>query len=157
MKQKIRKYGLYLLLLALPVLFSGCNQEDNVNEIFVSGEWFLVNYYTGIEWDNYNANATPQYNKPEDLNVINKFSITFGEDGTVQGNLENGSYSGKWQANPKDRSIAITRIECSVSLSGKNKEFIDKLKKVQFYQGDNLMLRLAPNERTTCMQFRHLK
>lgn len=138
-------------------MFAGCNQEDDINEIFVSGEWLLVNYYTGIDWNNYNANATPQYNKREDLKVINKFSITFGEDGSVQGNIENGTYTGKWQANPKDRSIAITRIECSVSLSGKNKEFIDKLKKVQFYQGNNLMLRLAPNERTTCMQFRHLK
>lgn len=155
MKQKIKKYGACLLLLALPFLFTGCNQEDDINEIFVSGEWLLVNYYTGIDWNNYNANATPQYNKPEDLKVINKFSITFGEDGSVQGNIENGTYTGKWQANPKDRSIAITRIECSVALSGKNKEFIDKLKKVQFYQGDNIMLRLAPNERTTCMQFRH--
>lgn len=115
----------------------------------------MVNYYTGIDWNNYNANAQPAYTKPEDLKVINKFSITFGEDGSVQGSIENGTYTGKWQANPKDRSIAITHIECSVALSGKNKEFIDKLKKVQFYQGDNIMLRLAPNERTTCMQFRH--
>ena len=53
----------------------------------------------------------------------------FNDDGTVQGNIENGTYSGKWQANAKDRSIRITQIECTVSLSGKNKEFIDKLKK----------------------------
>lgn len=79
----------------------------------------------------------------------------FNDDGTVQGNIENGTYSGKWYTNAKDRSIRITQIECTVSLSGKNKEFIDKLKNVQFYQGDNIMLRLAPNERTTCMQFRH--
>lgn len=155
MKQKLKTYGVCILLLALPFLFAGCNQEDDINEIFVSGQWQLVNYYTGIDWNNYNKKVPPQYDKKEDLNVINKFSITFGEDGTVQGSIENGTYTGKWQADPKSRSITITRIECSVSLSGKNKEFIDRLKNVQFYQGDNIMLRLAPNERTTCMQFRH--
>ena len=111
MKLDIRKY-IRCLLFVLPFLLGSCNQEDDINEIFVSGQWQLVNYYTGIDWNNYNANA-------------------------------------------KDRSIRITQIECTVSLSGKNKEFIDKLKNVQFYQGDNIMLRLAPNERTTCMQFRH--
>ena len=25
----------------------------------------------------------------------------FNDDGTVQGNIENGTYSGKWQAMPK--------------------------------------------------------
>ena len=154
MKLDIRKY-IRCLLFVLPFLLSSCNQEDDMNEIFVSGQWQLVNYYTGIDWNNYNANAKPTYTKPEDLKVINAFSIMFNDDGTVQGNIENGTYSGKWQANAKDRSIRITQIECTVSLSGKNKEFIDKLKNVQFYQGDNIMLRLAPNERTTCMQFRH--
>ena len=116
MKLDIRKY-IRCLLFVLPFLLNSCNQEDDINEIFVSGQWQLVNYYTGIDWNNYNANAKPTYTKPEDLKVINAFSIMFNDDGTVQGNIENGTYSGKWQANAKDRSIRITQIECTVSLS----------------------------------------
>lgn len=84
MKLDIRKY-IRCLLFVLPFLLSSCNQEDDINEIFVSGQWQLVNYYTGIDWNNYNANAKPTYTKPEDLKVINAFSIMFNDDGTVQG------------------------------------------------------------------------
>ena len=62
MKLDIRKY-IRCLLFVLPFLLSSCNQEDDINEIFVSGQWQLVNYYTGIDWNNYNANAKPTYNK----------------------------------------------------------------------------------------------
>ena len=60
MKLDIRKY-IRCLLFVLPFLLSSCNQEDDINEIFVSGQWQLVNYYTGIDWNNYNANAKPTY------------------------------------------------------------------------------------------------
>ena len=63
MKLDIRKY-IRCLLFVLPFLLSSCNQEDDINEIFVSGQWQLVNYYTGIDWNNYNANAKPTYTKP---------------------------------------------------------------------------------------------
>ena len=52
MKLDIRKY-IRCLLFVLPFLLSSCNQEDDINEIFVSGQWQLVNYYTGIDWNNY--------------------------------------------------------------------------------------------------------
>lgn len=155
MKSIITKYTIGLLLM-LPLLFSSCSQEDDINEIFVSGQWVLVNYYEGIDWNDYNKNVPPVYSNVEDLKIINNFTIVFSDDGTVQGNIEKGTYTGKWSANPKDRSVTITQLKATVSLSGKSKEFIDKLGKVQFYQGDNIMLRLAPSDRNSCMQFKHL-
>ena len=43
MRKTFLKYSIYLLL-TLPILLSSCNNEDDVNEIFVSrGTWYVVN------------------------------------------------------------------------------------------------------------------
>ena len=34
------------MLIALPLALCGCNQEDDVFEIFSSGQWRVNNYYT---------------------------------------------------------------------------------------------------------------
>lgn len=34
------------LLIALPLLWS-CNNEDNIEDIFSSGTWYLINFYGG--------------------------------------------------------------------------------------------------------------
>ena len=46
------RHILYLLL-ALPLLLTGCEKEDDVNEIFVSGTWNVGNFYQGGDWSKY--------------------------------------------------------------------------------------------------------
>ena len=60
------KHILYSLLLTLPMLFS-C-QEDDINEIFVSGTWNVGNFYNGGDWSKYdNDGGIPKYqNNGED-------------------------------------------------------------------------------------------
>ena len=43
---------LYILML-LPFLWS-CNNEDDVEEIFASGTWHVVDFYGKENWDNRN-------------------------------------------------------------------------------------------------------
>ena len=44
------KHILYLLLV-LPLLMLGsCNTEDDVDEIFISGTWNVVNYFGKANW-----------------------------------------------------------------------------------------------------------
>ena len=38
------------LLLVLPFLWS-CNTEDDINEIFISGTWNVVNYFGKANWE----------------------------------------------------------------------------------------------------------
>lgn len=159
MKKKILRYSIYLLL-TFPFLLSSCNDEDDVNEIFVSrGTWHVLNYYTGVNWDSNNdTGARPVITNAQELKEIQQFNITFKDDGTLEGNIKGATFSGYWQANGEDRSISITRIKASANkIEGQNKIFIETLERARFYQGDSGMLRLAPQERTTCIQFTHIK
>ena len=77
------KHILYSLLLTLPILFS-C-QEDDINEIFVSGTWNVGNFYNGGDWSKYdNDGGRAKYTKEEDIRALNALTITFHEDGTLQ-------------------------------------------------------------------------
>ncbi len=149
------------LLLVCPLLFCGCNQEDDVMEIFNSGVWNFVNYYAQVDWDSNNDRlAVPEYKDINELNEISKFTIKFESDGTFNGNLlSGGTYSGRWEAHPEDRTFMIVgEVSSNITLTGKNREFITRLKACKFYRGDSkIMLRLAPESRTTCLQFTHRK
>ena len=50
---------LYILML-LPFLWS-CNNEDDVEEIFASGTWHVVDFYSKANWDK--RNGEPKYNE----------------------------------------------------------------------------------------------
>ena len=50
------------LLIALPLLWS-CNNEDNIEDIFSSGTWYLINFYGGGLDDA----GTPEFTPKEDV------------------------------------------------------------------------------------------
>lgn len=51
---------LYILML-LPFLWS-CNNEDDVEEIFASGTWHVVDFYGKANWDKTERRAQIQCN-----------------------------------------------------------------------------------------------
>lgn len=88
---------LYILML-LPFLWS-CNNEDDVEEIFASGTWHVVDFYGKANWDK--RNGEPKYNamahNPDKtiategrkaLDIIHGFNITFKADGTFTGSIQ---------------------------------------------------------------------
>lgn len=144
------------MLIALPLALCGCNQEDDVFEIFSSGQWRVNNYYTDCNWNNLAykpGNAV--FKTVDDLKTINSFTVIFDDNGTMKGEIDGGTFTANWNADPKDRSFSITNINASISLSGKNLEFINRLKNVRFYQGDSMTMQLAPQDKTTYIQFNH--
>lgn len=151
------KYILYSLLLTLPMLF-GC-QEDDITEIFVSGTWNVGNFYTGGDWSKYdNDKARAKYTKEEDIRALNALTITFQEDGTLQGRLaNNATLNGRWQANGDKRTISITNLKTSNSVTGKSKELIEALENAAFYKGDKNYLKLAPATKNSYVQLGHYK
>ena len=147
------KHLLYLVL-ALP-LFWGCSNEDDVDEIFVSGTWNVGNFYNGGDWNKVNDGARPVYTKEEDFKALNFLTVTFMDDGTILGRMNNGSFTANWKANGDDRTISITQLKTTATPSGKSKELIEALKNAAYYKGDSRYLKLAPQDKKSYVQFGH--
>ena len=147
------KHLLYLIL-ALP-LFWGCNNEDNVEEIFASGTWNVGNFYNGGDWNKLNDGARPKYTQPGDSEALNFLTVTFMEDGTILGRISNGSFTANWKANGDDRTISITQLKTTATPSGKSKELIEALKNAAYYKGDSKVLKLASQDKKSYVQFGH--
>ena len=80
-------------------------------------------------------------------------TVVFNEDGTLEGSLGTQRFTGKWSADPKDRSVSFTQLSpSSDNLSGMSKEFIQRLENARYYRGDSKTLQLAPESRTSCIQ-----
>ena len=147
----------YLLPALTLFLLTGC-MEDDVEEIFCSGTWYVVDYYTDVDWGATNDTSAEAVNSLNNsvLSVIRNYTINFNEDGTLTGNIQNGTYSGYWSADPDGRTVSITRLSATVSLSGNNKTFIEYLEECAYYEGNSrTYLRLAPSTKDTCIQFTH--
>ena len=147
------KHVLYLIL-TLPLLW-GCNNEDNVDEIFVSGTWNVGNFYNGGDWDKLNDGARPAYTKEDDLKALNYLTVTFLEDGTLQGRMNNGTFTAHWKANGEDRTISITQLRTTATPSGKSKQLVEALENAAYYKGDSKVLKLAPQNKKSYVQFGH--
>ena len=147
------KHLLYLLLIT-PLLWS-CSNEDDVNEIFISGTWNVGNFYNGGDWNKINDGARPTFTKEEDLKALNYLTVNFMEDGTVQGKISNGTYTARWSADPDGRTISITNVKTTATPSGKSKQLIDALQKAAYYKGDSKYLKLAPEDKRSYVQLGH--
>lgn len=144
--------GLFLLT----GLLSGCDQKDDIDEIFCSGTWYVVDYYTNFNWSNLSKDAGVPVNggKTDVLSVIQQFSLQFKDDGTFEGKIQNGTYTGQWQAHPDDRSVSFRNVQAS-PLTGHNKEFIQFLQKSTLYQGNSKLLHLTNSEKAKYLQLNH--
>ena len=147
------KHVLYMIL-TLPLLW-GCNNEDNVDEIFVSGTWNVGNFYNGGDWDKLNDGARPAFTKEDDLKALNYLTVTFLEDGTLQGRMNNGTFTANWKANGEDRTISITQLRTTATPSGKSKQLVEALENAAYYKGDSKVLKLAPQNKKSYVQFGH--
>lgn len=147
--------NLLFILLVLP--FWGSCQEDDIEDIFVeSGTWNVGNFYTGGKWERYdNDGAKAVYTNNEDIKAMNSMTIIFQSDGTISGSLINGTFSGRWTANGKDRTIQISNVKTSTTPSGKGKELIEALKNAAFYKGDANYLKIAPEDKKSYVQLGH--
>lgn len=147
--------NLLSILLLLPLICS-C-QEDNIEDIFVnSGTWNVGNFYVGGKWEKNNDGAKAIYQKNEDIKVLNQLTVIFHEDGVISGTLLNGgTFTAKWSANGKDRSILISDLNTSVTPKGKSKELIDALTNAAFYKGDSNYLKIAPENKKSYVQLGH--
>ena len=147
--------NLLSILLLLPLMC--CCQEDDIDVIFIkSGTWNVGNFCVGGKWDKTKDGAKVIYQKNEDLKVLNQMTVIFDEDGTLSGSLLNGgTFTAKWSANGKERTIQISNMKTSVTPSGKSKELIDALTNAAYYKGDSNVLKIAPEDKKSYVQLGH--
>lgn len=146
------------LLFTLP-LFWGCT-EDDIDEIFISGTWNVVNYFTKADWDKRNGEPVYKQDNKDDvesLKVISTFTLIFHENGTFEGTMQNARFDGTWDANGKERTVHMSIQGNPDTASRFNKQFIDALKEATYYQGDSNVLMLGPSDKRSYIQFRHNK
>lgn len=146
------------LLFTLP-LFLGCT-EDDIDEIFISGTWNVVNYFTKADWDKRNGEPVYKQDNKDDvesLKVISTFTLIFHENGTLEGTMQNARFDGTWDANGKERTVHMSIQGNPDTASRFNKQFIDALKEATYYQGDSNVLMLGPSDKRSYIQFRHNK
>ncbi|MBE6281647.1 MAG: DUF4847 domain-containing protein [Bacteroides sp.] len=146
------------LLFTLP-LFWGCT-EDDIDEIFISGTWNVVNYFTKADWDKRNGEPVYKQDNKDDvesLKVISTFTLIFHENGTLEGTMQNARFDGTWDANGKERTVHMSIQGNPDTASRFNKQFIDALKEATYYQGDSNVLMLGPSDKRSYIQFRHNK
>ena len=148
----MRLKNLLSILLLLPLMC--CCQEDDIDVIFVkSGTWNVGNFCVGGKWEKTNDGAKVIYQKNEDLKALNQMTVIFDEDGTLSGSLLNGgTFTAKWSANGKERTIQISNMKTSVTPSGKSKELIDALTNAAYYKGDSNVLKIAPENKKSYVQ-----
>ena len=142
------------LLLTLPLLL-GCNNADDIDEIFISGTWNVGNFYNGGDWNKLNDGARPTFTKEEDIKALNALTVSFLKDGQLQGHIATGPFTGKWAADGDKRTISITNLKYSGNPTGKSKQLIDALKKATYYKGDSNYLKLAPEDKKSYVQLGH--
>ena len=147
------KYLLSIFLF-IPLLCS-CNNEDDIDEIFISGTWNVGNFYNGGDWHRVNDGARPVYTKEEDFKALNVMTVTFLEDGTIQGKLNVGTFTANWQADGKGRTLSITNLKTTTPPTGKGKQLIDALKNAAYYKGDSKYLKIAPEDKKSYVQLGH--
>lgn len=146
------------LLFTLP-LFWGCT-EDDIDEIFISGTWNVVNYFTKADWDKRNGEPVYKQDNKDDvesLKVISTFTLIFHENGTLEGTMQNARFDGTWDADGKERTVHLSIQGNPNTTSRFNKQFIDALKEATYYQGDSNVLMLGPSDKRSYIQFRHNK
>lgn len=145
-----------LLLLLMVSFFCNCSNKDDVDEIFISGTWTVVNFFTVSNWDN-TKNATPEYTSTSDVAQLKSLKLTFNKAGSFIGNPTNGTtFNGTWTADGNNRTIIFPmNIKTSGTLNKKDREFINTLQNAKYYKGDSKTLLIGNSDKNSYVQLTH--
>lgn len=136
------------LLLCLPFLLGGCNDEDDVLEIFTGKTWKLsyISAEGNHKWiDLWGDNDTAYKNSMKLLETEGTFTLGFagsdateaGAGGTLTGQGVNVKINGTWQADGESRKLTL-----SLQTSGNDTDvlanaYLSGLKNAFRYAGDS--------------------
>ena len=166
MWQNIVKFKFVALFMFMLPFIVSCNDEDDINAIFVGQTWYLGNFYTISNWkDDNKGNPVYLVNTDEGkqvLNLINNngtgsFYISFQEK-TFTAKGANNTFSGTWQADGKKITLTMDITSGSAPAgsdlpSRMSRDFYNNIKNAQFYLGNIYYLKFFPEDKKSYIQF----
>lgn len=137
MKKKIRKI-FFAIFVALS--FVACNNEDDVQEIFIDRNWTLAFIQEG------NEKSIPEKADYTLLFKSNTFVLTTPGDATISGN---------WHADGGSRTFRCNSIKTNGNISNDNiaKKMRNMLQNAVLYEGDANYLQIIVQPGNAFMQF----
>ena len=167
MKRKMI-HMLHLLVLAIiATTFGGCNNEDDVIEIFTGKTWkmtFIAAEGSNKQFDFWGGNETQRESSMNALAQSGNFTLEFvGTDlNTTTGGTFNGhgilsAVSGSWTANGASNDLALSNVKVSRNeTDALAKAFVTGLQNAYRYTGDNqnLYIYYKENGNVKFMAFR---
>lgn len=167
MKRKMI-HTLHLLVLAIiATTFGGCNNEDDVIEIFTGKTWkmtFIAAEGSNKQFDFWGGNETQRENSMNALAQSGNFTLEFvGTDlstttgGTFNGRGVRSTVSGSWTANGASHDLVLSNVKAtSNETDALAKAFVTGLQNAYRYTGDNqnLYIYYKENGNVKFMAFR---
>lgn len=162
---------LRLLLMAVTVtVFAGCNNEDDVIDIFTGKTWkmtFIAAEGSNKQFDFWGGNETQRENSMKALAQSGNFTLEFvGSDlgsttgGEFDGHGIQANVSGGWTANGKSNDLVLSNFKASRNeTDALGKAFATGLQNAFRYEGDNqnLYIYYTENGNVKFMAFRPAK
>ncbi|GEM_PF-622943 len=154
------KRNFLFALLAIPMaILCGCNQEDDINEIFANGQtWhWSSSYNADRDWKN--DNKVTETLSVDDKKYINQeskrdaFIIQFSDEGKVEGRGDSFTFTGTWNANGKDNSISISIKANRTPNAGRDAIFYKEISEAKYYRGDSKTIKLFDGAKKHFIQF----
>lgn len=134
-------------LLAVILLLAGCNNEDDVLEIFTGKAWKLTYISTEKSHEQYNFWSNDQESEEsfKALKESGTFTVSFeGTDlngaigGTFNAKAITATVNGQWNANGENHEMQTSNTKVSSSEKDKLAQaFITGLQNATRYEGDN--------------------
>ncbi|WP_418696903.1 DUF4847 family protein [Bacteroides sp.] len=170
MKRIIKNISCLLFVLSLLPVLSGCDNEDDLIEIFAGKTWKLSRLTTKDSSQRFLPNLwnnEKDYNSSMDaLNKENTFTLNFEGselDGELMGTTFtargiNATVTGTWKADGKDHTFSLYIEHTTGSESDAlAKAFIAGLQNIYKYEGDasSLTLFYKDGQKTNVMGFSH--
>ncbi|MBQ8336238.1 MAG: DUF4847 family protein [Bacteroidaceae bacterium] len=140
MKRMIKKINWLILTLALPLLLTSCEREDDINAIFRGTTWYLT----------YIKNGEKQSETKK------RYSINFVNDNFEAVMSGGARITGKWRADGASHSFGCSNIHVTGSVAGDSiaEKMYSILTNAKRYSGTTTWLQII-QDNNTFMQFRN--
>lgn len=152
----------FVLFIGILGIFAGCNDEDDIEAIFIGQTWYVGDFYTTTNWKDDN-NQEPIYKNENNKNIIrdygrDRFYITF-EDKTFTAKGITNTFSGTWSADGKENTISFAITPGGSSSSGTTareqqitQAFYNSIENAKFYRGNTIWVKLYPKDKRSFIQ-----
>lgn len=144
LRNKITPACLIICLVAMLGLFTSCEREDDVNEIFAGKTWYMNGAtINGMQW---NSEIKTFYQYGNEAYKISFSSSTF------QATLSQGSsFSGTWSADGKSQSLTLNVTNPITPQNNNDRMLYNILTNIKSYRSGANFLRISKDGNNVIM------